>query len=77
MVDRLVAIRIDLLGLLGGNDADLVILASVLPGCVVYRVDVQLGGGRLPSQFTQTLHELLLEIVGDIVLLAKEDNASL
>lgn len=77
MVDRLVAIREELFVLLRRDDADLIVLAPVFPGCIVHRVDVQLGGGRLPGQFPQTLHELFLEIICDVVLLAEEDDTPL
>jgi hypothetical protein len=49
----------------------------MLPRCVVDRMDVQLGCGRLPCQFTQTLHEFLLEIIGDVVLFTKKDDTAL
>lgn len=77
MVYRLIAIGINLLGLLRRDDANLIVLATVLPGCIVHWVDVQLGSGRLPGLLPQALHELLLEIIGDVVLLAEENNASL
>lgn len=77
MVDRLVAIRIELLGLFRRDDADLIVLAAMLPRCVVHWMDMQLGRGWFPCQFTQTLHKLLLEIIGDVILLAEEDNPAL
>lgn len=77
VVDGLVAIRIQLLGLLRRNDANLIVLAPVLPCCVVHGVNMQLGSFGFPRQFPETLHKLLLQVIGDVVLLAEEYNASL
>lgn len=77
VVDGLVAIRIQLLGLLRRDDADLIVLAPVLSCCVVHWVDMQLGSFGFPRQLSQTLYELLLQIIGDIFLLAEEHDASL
>lgn len=51
IVDRLVAIRVELFGLFRRDDTDLIVLASVLPCCVVNWVNVQLGSFGLARQF--------------------------
>lgn len=40
-------------------------------------MDVQPGGLRLAGQLAEALDKLLLEVVGDVVLLPEEDNAAL
>ena len=70
------ALEVQLLGVDGRDDADLVVRVQVAPG-VVDGVDVQLGGGRLARELAEALDELLLEVVGYVVLLAEEDDAAL
>ncbi len=71
------AIRVELLGLLGGDDADLVVLAAMVASGVADGVDVQTRGGGLARQLAQTVDELLLQVVGHIVLGAEEDDTTL
>lgn len=72
------AARIQLLGLLRRDDTNLVIfLDIVLPTGVVDGVDMQLGSGRLAAELAESLDELLLDLVCDIVLLTEEDDATL
>lgn len=68
--------EVELLGVRGRDDADLVVLVQLAPG-VVDGVDVQLGGGGLARELAEALDELLLEVVGDVVLLAEEDDPAL
>jgi len=71
------AVLVQLLGLLGRDDADLVVLAAVLPRRVADGVDVQARGRRLARELAEALDELLLQLVGDAVLGAEEDDAAL
>lgn len=69
-------LRVQLLGLDGRNNADLVVLV-LLAGRVHDWVDVQPGGLRLAGQLAEALDKLLLEVVGDVILLPEEDDAAL
>jgi hypothetical protein len=71
------AVRVQLLGLLGRDDADLVVLAAVLAGGVADGVDVQSGRCGLARQLAQPVDQLLLQVVGEVVLGAEEDDAAL
>lgn len=68
--------EVQLLGRHRRYDADLVIIVQ-LTTRIVDRVDVQLGGGGLARELAEALDELLLEVIGDVVLLAEEDDAAL
>ena len=76
LLDEQAVPAVDLLGLLGRNDANLIVLASELPARVGDGMDVQLGRGRLAAELTEALHKLLLEIVGDVVLLTEENHTT-
>lgn len=58
------------------DDADLVVLAAAVARGVDDGVDVQARRRRLARQLAEPLHELLLQVVGDVVLLAEEDHAA-
>lgn len=68
-------VRVYLLGVQRGNHADLVIFASVLPPRVGDGVNVETGALGLSCELPESLHELLLQLVGDVVLLTEEDYA--
>lgn len=61
----------------GADGADFRVAAAQLALGVEDRVDMQLRRLRLAAELAETLNELLLEIVGEVVLLAEEDNATL
>ncbi len=71
------AVRVDLLGLDGRDDADLVVLAAELAAGVADGVDVQARGGGLARELAEAVDELLLQVVGQVVLGAEEDDAAL
>lgn len=71
------AVRVDLLGLDGRDDADLVVLAAELAAGIADGVDVQARGRRLARQLAEAVDELLLQVVGQVVLGAEEDDAAL
>lgn len=63
---------------LGGADgADLGVAPAELTGVVEDGVDVEAGRPGPPCQFSQAQDELLLEVVGELVLGAEEDDATL
>lgn len=68
------SIFIDLLGLLGRNYTDLVVLASKFTTGVRDRMDVKLRGSWLARQFPEALDKLFLQLICDVILLAKEYN---
>lgn len=68
---------VDLLRLYGADDADLVIVSAAFTAGVADWVDVQFGGIGFAGEFSQTLSELLLEIIIEVVLCAEEDDAAL
>lgn len=70
-------VLVDLLCLFRADDADLIVTSAETAASVNHRVDVQLRSLWLARELTQTLYELLLEIVGDVILLAEEDNTAL
>lgn len=71
------AVCINLLGLLRGNDADFIVFNTVVPSTIVDWVNVQPRCLWLSTQLAKTLYELLLKVVGDVVLLAEENDTSL
>jgi len=70
------AVGVDLLGLLRGDDADLVVLAAVLATGVVDGVDVELRCLGFPGQLSQALDEFFLEVIRKAVLLAEVDDTA-
>lgn len=58
-----VSICVQLLALLGANNADLIILYTMLTTRVCDRVNVQTGCTRLAGEFAKSLDELFLKIV--------------
>ena len=70
-------VLVDLLGLLGADDTNLVVTATKTTTGVDHGVYVQLRGLWLPRKLTQALDELLLEIIVNIILLAEEDDSTL
>lgn len=70
------AVQVQLLGLDGRDDADLVILVIATAG-IADGVDVKLGCSWLSRKLSKSLHEFLLEVVVDLILLAEEDNSTL
>jgi hypothetical protein len=66
---------VDLLGLNGGDDTDLVV--DVLASAGVHdRVNMQFRSRGLARELAEALDELLLQLVGQVVLLAEEDDAT-
>lgn len=76
LLPRTKAVRIELLGPHGGDDTDFVVRVVVATR-VHNGVNVELRGGGLAGLLAKALDELLLEVVGDVVLLAEEDDAPL
>lgn len=75
--EALEAVGIQLLRLLRRDDADLVVLCAVLASRVADRVDMQARRCRLARQLTQSVDELLLQVVCQVVLLAEEYHTAL
>lgn len=67
----------ELLSLQRGDGADLCVSYAKFAGVVQNGMYVQSGCGRFAAQFAQTLDELLLYIIGQVVLLAEEHDATL
>lgn len=72
-----VIVFVDLLCLLRTDDANLIVFPSMLSARVADRMNVKFRGGRLSSQFSETLRKDFLKVIVKIVLLAEEDYASL
>ena len=70
------SVCIELVRLLGRNDADLVVVSAKFPAAIRNRMDVESRSGGLSRELAQPLGQLLLEIVAEIVLLSEEYNAS-
>ena len=66
-----------LFGLFGADDANLVVAATETSPSVDDGMDMQFRCLRLAGELAQTLHKLLLEVVGDVVLFAEEDYTAL
>ena len=77
LLDLRKAVRVDLLGLLRRDDADLVVSGAAAAGAVVNWVNVESRGRRLSAQLSKALDEFFLEVIGDVVLFAEENDASL
>jgi len=71
------AVREQLLGLLRRDDADLIVLGTVFALGIADRVDVKAGCGWLACQLAQPVNQLLLQVIGQVVLLAEKDYATL
>ena len=71
------AVGVELLGLLGRDDGDLVVAAAVLAGRIANGVDVQAGGLGLAGQLAEVVDQLLLQVIREVVLGAEEDNSAL
>lgn len=71
------AVTINLFYLFRANDADLVILSSQSSAGIADGVNVKLGGGWFSRELSQTLCQLFLKIVVQIILLSEENHASL
>lgn len=67
----------ELLALQRGYGADIVVTVTEFACTVQDRVDVQGGRRGLAAQFPEALNEYLLQVVGQVVLLSEEYNASL
>ena len=61
----------------GADVADLRIINTELRGVVQYGMDMETGGRWLAAQLAEAVDELLLEVIGEVVLGAEEDNAAL
>lgn len=72
----LVRVCEELLAAHRGDVADLRVVTE-FPGPIEHGVDVQCRCRGLAGQLAQSLDELFLELVGEIVLCAEEDDASL
>ena len=70
-------LAVQLLLLLGRDDADLVVLAAVLARRVADGVDVQARRGGFAGQLAEAVDEFLLEVICQVVLGAEEDDAAL
>lgn len=73
----LVGVGKHLLARHGRNMRDLIVAHAKFRGAVEHRVDVQRGGGRLAGKDSQGLDKLFLQLVGEVVLGAEDDHASL
>jgi hypothetical protein len=71
------AIRVNLLGLLRRDDADLVVIPPVLTTRIGDGVDMKTRGLGLAGQLAEPVDQHLLQVVGEVVLSAEEDNAAL
>lgn len=63
--------------LLRANSANLWVLAAPFALRVEERVDVKTRGCGAAAEFTEFVDEFLLEVVGEVVLGAEEDDTSL
>lgn len=70
-------LAVKLLVLLGTNCANLWVLATPFALGVEERVDVKTRGGGAAAELAEFEDEFLLEVVGEVVLSAEEDDASL
>jgi len=79
--DALIGLEIvDLFEQFGADGADLLVRLALLPNIafgVEDGVDVQGRRRRLASQLPETVDQLLLEVVGQVVLFAEEDDVAL
>jgi hypothetical protein len=66
----------DLLASLRADSADLGVLDAKLGGVVEHRMDVQSRSWWFLRELAETIYKLLLQIVGEIVLRAEEDNTA-
>lgn len=71
------ALGIELLKARRGDNADLIVANAVRPRGVADRVDMQPRRGGLAGKLAQSLDQLLLELVRDVILLAEEDDTAL
>jgi hypothetical protein len=71
------AALVHLARLLGADNADLVVAAAEPAARVADRVDVQPRRRGLARERAQALRQLLLQLVGQVVLRAEEDDAAL
>lgn len=65
------------LSLFGADDTDLVVASTKTSTSIDDRMDVQFRSLWFARELAQTLHKLLLEVIGDVVLLAEEDHTAL
>jgi hypothetical protein len=70
-------LRVNFLGLLRADDADLVVSSTETPSRVDHWMNMQFRSGWFAREFAKTLSELFLEIVVEIILRAEEYNAAL
>lgn len=61
----------------GADGADLRVVASELAFRVKERVDMEARRLRSPGEFAEAEDQLFLEVVGEVVLCAEEDDATL
>jgi hypothetical protein len=71
------AVFVELLCLLGGDDRDLIVVATEATAAVGDRVDVEAGLLGFAGELAEFLDELFLEVVVEVVLFAEEDYAAL
>lgn len=72
-----IAVRVELLGLLRRDDAYLVVSGAVLALGIADGVDVQPRSRGLARQLAESVNKLLLQVIGQVVLGAEEDNSAL
>jgi hypothetical protein len=77
IVGRPGILTIEVFALDGGDGADFIVADAELVGAVEDRVDVQGGCGWSSAELAETEDEFLLELVGQVVLFAEEDDSSL
>jgi hypothetical protein len=71
------AVVVQYLPLLGADNADLVVVHTLLSTRVGNRVNVKSGSLGLPRKLTQSLDEFFLQVIVKAVLLAEEDHPTL
>lgn len=70
-------VLVQCLGLLRGDDADLVVATTVLAAGVADGVDVKARSCGLAGELAESVNEFLLEVIGEVILLAEEDDTAL
>lgn len=59
------------------DGGDFIVVATQFSGVIEDRVDVKPGGLRAPCQLSEAQDQFLLEVIGESVLSAEEDHATL
>jgi len=70
-------LQVEILALLRADGADLGVASAELPLRVEDRVDVEARGRRAARELAEAEDELLLQVVGQVVLGAEEDDPAL